>query len=165
MLISCIQINIKVSYMLISEFGVSKSSTRGGTIIHYSCMHMIKHSQSNKFEISLQYLKKKLGMEFIFCMQKNIKIVQVGIIVLEFRWKWLDMCKVPKIGYWQYFCNRKKRYCNCCCFLLWWKTNGYAQKWARPFRSKGLYNQVYLTYDLMNWVNWLNDFCMLIVTE
>ena len=34
-------------------------------------MGMIKHSQStqsNKFAISLQYLKKKLGMEFIFCM-------------------------------------------------------------------------------------------------
>ena len=40
-------------------------------------MGMIKHSQStqsNKFAISLQYLKKKLGMEFIFCMQKNIKV-------------------------------------------------------------------------------------------
>ena len=37
----------------------------------------IKHSQStqsNKFAISLQYLKKKLEMEFIFCMQKNIKV-------------------------------------------------------------------------------------------
>ena len=35
-------------------------------------MDMIKHSQStqsNKFRISLQYLKKKLGMEFISCMQ------------------------------------------------------------------------------------------------
>ena len=34
---------------------------------------MIKRSQStqsNKFAISLQYLKKKLGMEFIFCMQR-----------------------------------------------------------------------------------------------
>ena len=34
---------------------------------------MIKHSQStqnNKFAISLQYLKKKLGMEFIFCMRR-----------------------------------------------------------------------------------------------
>ena len=34
-------------------------------------MGRIKHSQStqsNKFAISLQYLKKKLGMEFIFCM-------------------------------------------------------------------------------------------------
>ena len=40
-------------------------------------MDRIKHSQStqsNKFAISLQYLKKKLEMEFIFCMQKNIKV-------------------------------------------------------------------------------------------
>ena len=39
-------------------------------------MGRIKHSQSTqtkKFAISLQYLKKKLGMEFIFYMQKNIK--------------------------------------------------------------------------------------------
>ena len=39
-------------------------------------MGRIKHSQitqSNKLVISLQYLKKKLGMEFIFCMQKNVK--------------------------------------------------------------------------------------------
>ena len=42
---------------------------------------MIKHSQStqsNKFVISLQYLKK--GREFIFCMQMNIKVLQVGIV-------------------------------------------------------------------------------------
>ena len=43
----------------------------------------IKHSQStqsNKFTMSLQYLKKKLGVEFIFSMPKNIK---VGIIALN----------------------------------------------------------------------------------
>ena len=40
-------------------------------------MGMIKHSQitqSNKFVISLQYLKKKLGMELIFGMQMNVKV-------------------------------------------------------------------------------------------
>ena len=40
-------------------------------------MGMIKHSQSTqskKFAISLQYLKKNLGVEFSFCMQKNIKV-------------------------------------------------------------------------------------------
>ena len=40
-------------------------------------MGVIKHSQitqSNKFAISLQYLKKKLGIEFIFCMQIKIKV-------------------------------------------------------------------------------------------
>ena len=38
---------------------------------------MIYHSQStqsNKFAISLQDLKKKLGMEFIFCIHQNIKV-------------------------------------------------------------------------------------------
>ena len=82
-------------------------------------MGRIKHSQStqsNKFAISLQYLKKKLGMEFIFCMQKNIKVSTSSHY--RFRWKWLDMSKVPKIGNLQYFCNRKKRYCNCLCVLL-----------------------------------------------
>ena len=29
----------------------------------------------------------------------------------------------------------------------------------------GLLNQVYLTNDLMNWADWLNDFCVLIVME
>ena len=29
----------------------------------------------------------------------------------------------------------------------------------------GLFNEVYLTIDLMNWADWLNDFCMLIVME
>ena len=40
-------------------------------------MGMIKYSQStqsNKFAISLQYLKKKLGTELIFCMQISIKV-------------------------------------------------------------------------------------------
>ena len=28
-----------------------------------------------------------------------------------------------------------------------------------------LLNQVYLTNDLINWADWLNDFCVLIVME
>ena len=38
---------------------------------------MIKHSQiikGSKFAISLQYLKKKLGMEVIFGMQINVQV-------------------------------------------------------------------------------------------
>ena len=60
-------------------------------------MDMINHSQStqsNKFAISLQYLKKKLGMEFIFCMQKNFKVSKSWHYC--FRWKWLGMVTVPK---------------------------------------------------------------------
>ena len=32
-----------------------------------------QNTQINKFAISLQFLKKKLVMEFIFCLQVNIK--------------------------------------------------------------------------------------------
>ena len=115
-------------------------------------MEMIEHSQStqsNKFAIPLQYLKKKLGMELVFCMQKNIKVSTSWHY--RFLWKWLDISKVPKIGSWQYFCNWKKKFCNCFCILLWCKTFRYftsfsrvrcylflgscAQKWARPLRS------------------------------
>ena len=62
-------------------------------------------------------------MEFIFCMQKNIKVSTSWHY--RFRWKWLDMSKVPKIENWQYFCNWKKRYCNCFCVLLWCKIIGW----------------------------------------
>ena len=40
-------------------------------------MVMVKHSQStqsNKCGIPLQYIKMKFGMEFIFCMQIDIKV-------------------------------------------------------------------------------------------
>ena len=37
-------------------------------------MEMVKHSQSSKFAMSLQYPKKKLKVKLIFCMQINIKI-------------------------------------------------------------------------------------------
>ena len=89
-------------------------------------MGRMKHSQStqsDKFSISLHYLKKKLGMEFIFYMQKNIKVSTSWHY--RFRWEWLDMFKVPKIESWQYFCNQKKIYCNCFCILLWCKIIGW----------------------------------------
>ena len=48
--------------------------------------------------ISLEYLynisKKKLGREFIFCMQMNIKVSTSWDY--SFWWKWPDMSKVPK---------------------------------------------------------------------
>ena len=67
-------------------------------------MGMIKHSkstQSNKFAISLQYLKKKLRMEFIFCMHgdKHQSFCKLSLQVL------MEVSKVPKIGNWQYFCD------------------------------------------------------------
>ena len=71
---------------------------------------------------SLQYFynisKKKLGMEFIFCMQINIKVSTSW----HFGWKWPGICKVPKIGSWWYFCNIiGKKCCNCFCVLFWCK--------------------------------------------
>ena len=79
-LIFCIQINIKVSLKFISTLWASKFPTR----LLFSITGIIKHSQitqGNKFPISLQYLRKQLGMEGISGMQINvIKFLQVGII-------------------------------------------------------------------------------------
>ena len=61
-------------------------------------MGMIKHAQntqSNKFAMFLQCLKKKLGMELIFCMQINIKVSTSWHD--SFWQKWPDISKVPKI--------------------------------------------------------------------
>ena len=38
-------------------------------------------------------------------------------------------------------------------------------KMGKVLKIVGLLNQVYLTNDLMNWADWMNDFCMLIVME
>ena len=38
-------------------------------------------------------------------------------------------------------------------------------KMTKTFWIMGLENQVYVTQDLINWADWLNDFCMLIVIE
>ena len=66
MLIFCMQINTKVSYKLISKFIWGIEVSHKTWYYHYSCMHMIKHSQSNKFAISLQYLKEvRNGVHFL----------------------------------------------------------------------------------------------------
>ena len=64
-------------------------------------MDMIKISQSTQVT-SLQCLynisKKKLGMEFIFCLQINIKVPTSWHY--RFWWRWPQMSKVPEIGSW-----------------------------------------------------------------
>ena len=63
-------LGIKVSYKLILSL----------------LMGMIKHSessQSNKFSISFQYLKKEVINGVLFYMQINIKSVQVDIIAFD----------------------------------------------------------------------------------
>ena len=72
----------------------------------------------------MQYLhsisKKKLGMEFIFCIQININVSTNWHY--HFWWKWPDISKVPKIESSKCFCNIvRKKYCNCFCVLLWYK--------------------------------------------
>ena len=67
----CMQINIKVSYKLISTLWASKISTR------WCCHYWWASSILKVLKVaSLQYLynilKKTLGMEFIFCTQINI---------------------------------------------------------------------------------------------
>ena len=111
-LIFCMHINIRVPYKLISTLWAYK-------LILSLLIDMIKHSQStqnNTFTIFLHYLKKKLGMEFTFCMLINIKDPTSWHYC--FWWKWPDMSKVPKIGSWSYFCNILiKKWCTCFCVL------------------------------------------------
>ena len=68
-LIFCMQINIKVSYKLIS----SQSFLQGDAII--IDRHDLAFSKySNKFVISLQYLKKEVRDGVHFCMQIKIRV-------------------------------------------------------------------------------------------
>ena len=64
-------------------------------------MGMIKHSQitqSNKFAISLQYLKKEVrnGGHFWHADKRQ----SFYKLVFSFLIKWPDMFKIPQIGYW-----------------------------------------------------------------
>ena len=124
-LIFCMQINIKVSHKLVSAHWVSNSPpTR--QYYHYwwpwsSALRALKVT-------SLQYLynisKKKLGMDFIYGMQINVKVYSSWHYC--FWWKWPSMFKVPKMGSWLYFCSvLRKRCCNNFCVLLWCKTFRY----------------------------------------
>ena len=66
----CMQINIKVDFNTLD----TKVSCK---VIRLILMGMIKHSQStqsNKFAIFLQYLRKGVRNGVLFCMQINIKV-------------------------------------------------------------------------------------------
>ena len=93
-----LQMNIKVSYRLISTLWASKMPTRW--YYHYcwvwsSILKVLK-------VISLQYLynisKKNLGREFIFLHADEHQSFYKSR--LFFLWKWQDMSKVRKIGSW-----------------------------------------------------------------
>ena len=94
-LIFSMQINIKVSYKLISTILAFKFPTRW--CYHY---RWVLSSSLKVLKVtSLQYLynisKKKLGMEFIFCMHINFKVSTSWHY--QFWWKWADMLKVHKV--------------------------------------------------------------------
>ena len=93
--IICMQINIKLSQKLISTVWASWFS-QGILLLLMGTFKHSQRTQSNKFAISLQYLKKEVRNRFIFYMQINIKVsASWGYC---FWWKWPDMSKVPKIG-------------------------------------------------------------------
>ena len=119
-LIFCMQINIKSFYELISTIFPSEFCTRWYYQYWWTWQNIFKALKVT----SLQYLhsisKKKLGMEFIFCIQININVYTN--LHYHFWWKWPDMSKVPKIESSKCFCNIvRKKYCNCFCVLLWYK--------------------------------------------
>ena len=102
----CMQINIKVSYKLISTLSASKFSTRWYN--HYwwawsSILNVLKVTSS-------QYLynisKKKLGMEFIFYIQINIKTSTSWHYMEAFKTFWpfrsgnFKICYISRMIWW-----------------------------------------------------------------
>ena len=117
----CMQINIKVSYKLISTLWTSKFPTRWYYHYWWAWSSILKVFKVTSLHYLYNISKKKLGMEFIFCMPVNIKVPASW--QSRFWWKWPDMSKVPKIG--SYIFAILKKCCNCWCVLLLWKTFRY----------------------------------------
>ena len=113
-LIFCMQINIKLSYKLISTLWTSKFPTR------LSLMGIIKHSQitqSNKFAISLQYLKKEVrdGVHFLHA-NKHQSFYKLALSFLMEVARHVQSTQNRKLViFLQYI---KKNCCNCFCVLL-----------------------------------------------
>ena len=60
------------------------------------------------------------------------------------------------LAYWYKFMKAKSYFNNCWVSVV---------KNGRGLKIVGLLNQVYLTNDLKNWADWLNEFCMLIDSD
>ena len=73
-LIFCMQINIKVSYKLISTLWTSKFATRWYCHYWWVWLSILKLLKVTSLQYHLNISKKKLGMEFIYCMQINVKV-------------------------------------------------------------------------------------------
>ena len=90
----CMQINTKVDF---STLGIKGSYN----MILSLLMGMIKYSQStqsNKFAISLQYLRKEVK-DRVHILHED-KHQSFTSWQYHFRWKWPNTSKVPKIGSW-----------------------------------------------------------------
>ena len=94
-LIFCMQINIKVSHKLTSTLWASKFP-RWYYYYWWTWSSILKVFKVRSLQYLYNLLKKKLVMEFIFCMQINIIVSKSWHY--WFWWKWPDMSKVPKIG-------------------------------------------------------------------
>ena len=77
------QINIKVSYKLISTLWVSRFPTRWYNHYWWAWSNILKVLKVTSLQYLYNISKKKLGMEFIFCMNiSNQKIdILVGFVV------------------------------------------------------------------------------------
>ena len=117
------QIHIKVSYKLISTLWGSKFAI--GLYYHYwwEWLSILKVLKVTSLKHFYNVSKKKLGIEFIFCMQINIKTSTSWIMVFD---ESNQTC--PKYSKWKvrnFLKYVKKMYYNCFCVLLWCKTIKY----------------------------------------
>ena len=117
-LIFCMQIHIYVSYKykFISTLWGSRSPTKWYYHCWWAWLSILKVLKVKSMQYLCNILKKKLGMEFIFCMQKNIKV--------STSWHYCfcgQTCpKYLKSEVGNIFA-RKKKYYNCFSVLLWCK--------------------------------------------
>ena len=79
------------SFLQVFQHFCHQSFLQSDTIIFDS--HS-QSTQSKKVALSLQHHRIELGMEFIFCMQINIKVCTSWHY--HFLWKWADMSKISK---------------------------------------------------------------------
>ena len=78
---------------------------------------VFKNKMAHSYGKYVYISKNKLGMEFIFYIQINVKFSTRSHC--RFLWKWQDMPNVSKIGSCKYFWNKlRKKYRICLCFLL-----------------------------------------------
>ena len=100
---------------LISALSASKFPTRWYCHSSWPWSSISKYSRYQVCNVFTISQKKKLGMEFVFCIQINIKVSTSW--QYSFLWKWPDMSKVPSI--------LRKKCRNSLCVLLWCKTFRY----------------------------------------